>query len=604
MLGTLVNQSRGVHRGCASSSANPDIATTTNMGAFHFVSKVDLPYAQGLEKSRAHFSKAGFKVRNTVESDEYIFDHYPKIESGIDNFVSFPDGDFIFSIGTFIYRGALGKQALLDFHKSSLSLPAPEDMHGHFTLVMRRKGETVLFRDRMGSQGVFLAGGGRCVSSSFLAAAYACDQLTISDQEIYEYAFGGCTLGNGTPFKEVVRLDLFTHLVFNPIAIPVVRRHVICPPLSRERYGTLVQQNTENLGRYIAILGNLFGDNIQLSQSGGYDSRLLAALCRQHDINPALFVYGPAGAPDVEIPKAMSQSEGLNFRHADKDKMIVFGPEKFAAVVERNFREEDSLDFNGVMRSGAEIIERHRRSQGGALHVNGGGGEVFRNFFNLLDRGVTTRQFVWMFFSRLDPSSCTDAFVQAQYEEKLSAKVSALLDLEDDRLNRDQVECLYPYFRCRAWFGQDNGINGRYGYSVLPFFDAAIVDQALRVPPQYKNFGNFESAMIRTADPKLAAYDSIYGYNFLKDAPLVPTAKMLATYLRPFWLRRRSFEIKAKLEATPKRPLLLTEPYLSQVIDLKFPYMSRFFDMSRIKSNPQFARICSLEYLFQHFAAR
>lgn len=600
-----MSTSRGKFTGTAlSSPAIPDIATTTNMGAFHFVSKFDAPYTQGLEKSRAHFSKAGFKTRNTIETDEYVFDHYPKIESNVDNFISFPNGDFIFSVGTFIYRSAIGKQALLDFYNGPIRFPAPEDVHGHFALVMRRNGETVLFRDGMGSQGVFLARGRRCVSSSFLAASYACEQLTIGDQEVYEYAFGGCTLGNSTPFAEVTRLDLFEHLIFDRTAKPVARRRPISPPMSRESYDTLVRQNTEHLGRYIAILGNLFGDNIQLSQSGGYDSRLLAALCRQQGIDPALFVYGPAGAADVEIPKAMSQAEGLNFRHADKERMVSVGPEKFAETVERNFREEDSLDFNGVMRSGVEIIERGRRNQGGALHVNGGGGEVFRNFFNLLNRGVTTRQFVWMFFNRLDPSSCTDAFVQNEYEEKLSEKVSALLGLNDDRLDREQVECLYPYFRCRAWFGQDNGINGRYGYSVLPFFDAAIVDQALRIPPHYKNFGNFESAMIRTADPKLAAYDSIYGYNFLKDAPLVPTAKMIATYLRPFWLRRHSFEIKAKLEGAPKRPLLLTEAYLSQVIDLKFPYMSRFFDMSRIKSNPQFARICSLEYLFQHFSAR
>ena len=182
--------------------------------------------------------------------------------------------------------------------------------------------------------------------------------------------------------------------------------------------------------------------------------------------------------------------------------------------------------------------------------------------------------------------------------------MTGLLGLQNDQLSRQQVESLYPYFRCRSWFGRENSINSRWGASVLPFFDFAIVQKALRIPVQFKHYGNFEAAMIRRADPRLASHRSNYGHNFLRDAPAAAVYSDLLSYVRPPWLRRYTFRAKARLFRHQNRPTLLTPEYLSRALDLSFPYMSKYFHMGNSIPNDLFARICTLEYLFHALAAQ
>jgi asparagine synthase (glutamine-hydrolysing) len=104
--------------------------------------------------------------------------------------------------------------------------------------------------------------------------------------------------------------------------------------------------------------------------------------------------------------------------------------------------------------------------------------------------------------------------------------------------------------------------------------------------------------MIRSADPSLARHGSNYGYSFAGDAPLAARIGDYAAYLRPPWLRRLSFRLKSYLELRQPRSELLSKPYLERVIDVSFPFMSRYFDINKVISELHFARICTLEYLF------
>ena len=138
----------------------------------------------------------------------------------------------------------------------------------------------------------------------------------------------------------------------------------------------------------------------------------------------------------------------------------------------------------------------------------------------------------------------------------------------------------------------------------MPFFDYQTVYNALQVPVRYKYFGDFESCMLRRADPRLAGYLSNYGHNFSQDAPFLVAAKDFLTYLRPPWMRRYTFRVKSLLDKSRTAATLLSEPYIGQTIDLRFPYMSKFFKVGLVKSELHFARICTLEYLYERILAR
>lgn len=571
------------------------------MGGFFFAPKKNSTAWQGIvAESRRQFQRSGFAEPLTFETASCVIDYYKKIDYPSIDHVILGGDDFVFSVGTFIYHGRIGSAALRLLHAESDPLTALADARGHFILVMRKDREIWLYRDRTASQELLFDPTLGCISSSFLALACAVPGRRVSPHEVYEYVFNGATLGTATVLAGLRRIDLNEWVQLEPGPELVRQPRIPCPP---ERIGSradLIERNLENLLDYARELASLFGDNIRQALSGGYDSRFLLAVFRHVGVNPSIFVGGPEHSSDVRIAKHIAAAEHLHLRLFDELQINQMTPDCFPQTVATNFNYDDGVPWNGIFNSGAGHLVRSERKAGGALHVNGGGGEIYRNFFNLFDRPIEMRDFVWVFYRQFNPAVCTDRFDHRAYDGAIVRKVADLLGLEDTRLPRRMVECLYPYLRCRSWVGPDNSINSRYGYSIVPFYDYRIVDEALRVPLRYKHFGNFEAAMMRRADPVLAAYQSNYGHGFDRDTPLPAAARtMLFDYLRPMRFRGNSFRIKAMLSRTEPLPQWLSPPFLDCVLVPGFPYMSRYFRVDRVSSQSQFARLCTLEYLFQ-----
>lgn len=230
--------------------------------------------------------------------------------------------------------------------------------------------------------------------------------------------------------------------------------------------------------------------------------------------------------------------------------------------------------------------------------LNGGGGEIFRNFFHLRDARFTVEALLWSFYSQFDPRVCTGRFSEREYHRQLAEKMKQTLGITRDRLYRHEIELLYPLFRCRFWMGQNNSINNRLGYALTPFIDHTIVRDAVTVPVKYKNFGRLEARLIRTVDPRLAAYSSSYGHDFLHDPPRKRTVKDLGMHLRPCWLRRRIYRLRSRLRPGPKS-MLSPARDCGTALKEDFPYMRHWFHIRAIRDPQQFNRICTLAYLFQ-----
>jgi asparagine synthase (glutamine-hydrolysing) len=570
------------------------------VGSFFFVGKQHgVAHDNIVEISRRQFQAAGFAKPHTFEYADFLIDYYAKIDSATADYLDLDGGDFAFSVGTFIYRGRIGAAALALFVREPDPATAIADTHGHFVIVLRRGGEVTLWRDPAASFELYHHPDLRCVSTSFLALARTAASRTLNLQEMYEYVFHGVTLGTETLLAEVRRLDIGERMRLSPRPAILHQPVELCPPERDAPVGELVEANLEELLAYTKELVGIFGDNIRHALSGGYDSRLLLALFRHSGITPHLFVYGSEHDPDVQIARRITTGEGISLSHVDKAKLRVVTPDSFPAIVADTFDRDEGAPSFGIFHSGAEHCARRLRREGGALHVNGGGGEVFRNFFNLLDRPLSSRGFVWTFYSQFDPADTTDRFDVRAYTDAVAGKVNRLLGVTQEPLSRRQVESLYPYLRCRSWFAPENSINNRYGHSVLPFFDHRIVTRALQVPIRHKHFGGFESALIRRADPALAAYASVYGHSFSRPAPLRARGRAMLDYLRPVALRRHTFRVKAHLGGRPVRPALLEPACLQQVLPRGLARLSRYFNPDRMVSELQFARLCTLEYLLE-----
>lgn len=562
-----------------------------------------------LAAARAQFARHGFGPPREFVTETHRGFHASYIHGGPETFLRRGD-DFAAVAGTLVFDGKLGTpalEALLD----AFTLPFTDwsRVGGHFALLVHKGGRTALVTDFFGAFQLFHDARFDVVSTSFLAAAGSLPRLTWSGQGVYEFAFNVFPVGDDTVFDELRRLGPEVQIELG--AEPV--RHPVDKPLPDKVTATPLDERIERTAALLRAQADAFvsqwGERMQCPLSGGLDSRLALALLRDRGVIPHVYVYGRPGMEDVEIARAIGLAEGFEVELFQKAAWRKLGPDEYADQVERNFHETDALVTDGgLFDNGGNAFARHARQQGGQLAVSGGCGEVFRNFFYLPDRPLRARDVAEAFFSRFTTADTTDEFDPSAFIAAIEAKALSALGLPadgNDPLPRPMIEQLYPRLRCRAFFGREISLVGRQGGYFMPFFDRAVIEEALTLPMDLKNLGRFEAALLTHLDPKLARHRSAYGHSF--DTP--PTRDHLlsewSTRMRPVWMRRHSYALRRRLgPMTDEHGGLLSPIYLGRVLDLHFPHMQRFFRMKSVADSGLYRRIATLEYLGQHVEDR
>lgn len=562
-----------------------------------------------LAAARAQFVRHGFAAPTDFATPEHVGFHVPFIHGGPAGFLQRGD-DFIAAAGTLVFDGKLGTpalEALLD----GFELPFTdwERLSGHFALLVRKRGRTALLTDFFGAFQLFHDRRFEVVSTSFLATAASLPRLSWTRQGVYEFAFNVFPVGDDTVFEEIRRLgpdlqvELGPEVVRHPVAKPLPATVSDLPLEARiERVATLLRREADP---FVAE----WGDRMQCPLSGGLDSRLALALLRDRGVKPHVYVYGRPGMEDVEIARAIGAAEGFEVELFQKAAWRDIDTDEYAAQVERNFHETDALVTDGgLFDNGGNAFARHARQEGGQLAVSGGCGEVFRNFFYLPDRPLRAREVAEAFFARFTTADTTDAFDPRSFVATVEAKALAALGLPADAqapLPRPLIEQLYPRLRCRAFFGREISLVARQGGYFMPFFDRAVIEEALTLPMDLKNLGRFEAALLTHLDPRLASRPSAYGHAF--DQP--PTREHImsewSTRTRPIMMRRYSYAMRRRLgPMTDEHGGLLSPIYLGRVLDLHFPHMRQFFEMANVADSGLYRRIATLEYLGQHLEGK
>lgn len=545
----------------------------------------------------------GFAAPTVIETDEVTACLYPRLGETRVEYLLLDNGDFAFASGTFIFRGQMGLSALRDFHaRFDGDLSLLDESLAHFAVVLRKNGAIHVVADPFGGYHVFRNGTASIVSPSFLAAAAPLKHATVSVQSLYEFVFNGVVSGNETLFEELSLLPIGGSLIYKGATVALINRPDPPPrePLSDSRE-ELLAKSLKELDQYFSTITRLFGDRISSALSGGYDSRLILAMLRRHGSRPRLYVYGEPGDADVCLARTIADCEKIGLRAVDKDASLAFGPSEYAAVAERNFYASDGYTWDGIFNNGAENMERAWRVSDGSIALNGGGGEIFRNFFFLPNRRYTPHELALTFYAGFAPGACTKRFDQKSYFRSLEAKMIELTGA-GERYERPTIEWLYHRFRCRSWDGRTATINARFGATGMPFLDPRVTQLASRIPVRFKHHGAFETELIRRVDPALAAYPSNHGHSFSKPPPLTIRVQNLATYFRPPTLRRFTFRIKHR--RLPSTQGYLAPPYVKAALPNGIEAMRSYFHLGAIADPKQLQRILTLEYLFQRFGSR
>lgn len=574
-----------------------------------FLCRNDERAPERLAAARAQFVQHGFGAPQAFATPSHLGFHAPFIHGGPDGFLQRGD-DFVAVAGTLVVDGKLGRPALAAL-LDDFDLPFTDwaRINGHFALLVHKQGRTALLTDFFGAFQLFHDPDFDVASTSFLATAGSLPRLGWSAQGVYEFAFNVFPVGDDTVFDEVRRLGPEVQIELGAEVV----RHAVDKPLPAAVTATPLPERIERTAGLLRAQADAFvaewGDRMQCPLSGGLDSRLALGLLRERGVSPHVYVYGRPGMEDVEIARAVGVAEGFEVELFQKAAWRQLGPEDYAEQVDRNFHETDALVTDGgLFDNGGNAFARHARQRGGQLAVSGGCGEVFRNFFYLPDRPLRARDVADAFFARFTTADTTDAFDPRAFLAAIEAKALHALGLPADArglLPRSLIEQLYPRLRCRAFFGREISLVARQGGYFMPFFDRAVVEEALTLPMELKNLGRFEAALLTHLDPRLARHESAYGHSF--DRP--PTREHLlsewSTRMRPVWMRRHSYALRRRLgPMTDEHGGLLTPIYLGRVLDLHFPHMQRFFTMPNVTDSGLYRRIATLEYLAQHVEDR
>jgi asparagine synthase (glutamine-hydrolysing) len=565
------------------------------MGGFVLVHKDRDTSSERLVSAAANvFAEMGLPPPIAIEAPTYAFRYFPKMLDPRAQFLMLGDGRFLACAGTLVYRSCVGTAALEHLARAADLDAEIARCRGHFVLIDGRRDGVRILRDPCAAVEVF-HDAGRCVfSTSFLAVAQTMSRRALRRHEALEFLFLGHTLGTETMIDGLRRLDAGEVVrIGQSVRIDRTAMPTLPPPAEGSRT-QLASAAVDRLAEAIGEVGAAFGGRASLALSGGYDTRLILAVCRRLGLAPDLFVYGAPGSSDVATAALIAEREALHVAHIDKQALQQDVDEaQYAGVIRQGYLDTDGFVAGGIFGPPVERTARALRHRDGAVALHGGGGESFRNFFGITEAATSTRAIASLFF-RVPPGIAPRDFSDRAYVARIAAKMDATLGGTGGAITRHAADALYPYFRYRFWIGRELGSSTRAGYSYLPLFDAPAVALALAVPARFKNHGNFEAEMIRIADPRLARHPSNYGHSFAADAPLRSVMRDMLLHRRPAWLRR-AMHRRGTWRGPPERAW--HEEWADGFLDLDSPVMRELVEPGSVRRSEAFGNACNLAYL-------
>lgn len=429
------------------------------------------------------------------------------------------------SVGAVWYRSKFGNAALDLLLLELVACGQIDEMalRGSFALCLITPERCLLMNDVLGSVRLYASADQNFHSTSWLATCAYSGAVELDEAAAAEYVLLGASHSNRTVARGVTTLPLahaFDLMRRRPRArLPV---HIWDDAHVATSVEVAADQIANHLLTVCKEIETAFPGRIRAALSGGFDSRLILAGLLACGSRPDLFVYGGPKSDDVSIACAVAERAGLALKIIDKGKMNLPAPPPDIERLVHNALFFDGLPNDGIYDPGADEQTRLEQNAEGFIVLNGGGGEIFRNFFHLPNRSMRAVDIVRSFYRGFDPKVFRRRGGLRAYVGGLVSSIDRTLGIDSSTarhtLAREQVELLYPFFRCHHWMSVNNSIGIRHGYYATPLIDLNTIRLAWQLPLAWKNAGRLQSQLVAKLHRGIATQPSAYGFRF-SDGP-------------------------------------------------------------------------------------
>lgn len=511
------------------------------------------------------------------------------------NYVVFESGDFIASTGSLYYRGNSGTAALNQlYHDYKSGISIEDHFKGHFCIIVKITDEILLFRDYYGIYPVYHDEKNNVFSSSFHIAALMQPGLCISTDELYEYIFNGYWYSDQTLFKEISLLR--PKGIFNLTTSKFTAFAPYHKAVRSKNYEGILSEVTQELLEHFSLLTKAF-KGVKTGLSGGYDSRLVLAGLLSQDCQPFLYVNGIPGSTDIRCAREIAEGIGLpieEVRFYEEYEMHDITPEQFFM---NRFYLFDGLGSAGIFDNYSDIEYRlHYPFQDKAL-LNGAGGEIYRESWNLPLRKISIESFIKARYDTLPFNTILNKYSKQEYLSNLKLKISRNMGINTNWVSRQDIELLHPS-RYKAIHFILSTQQQLYPF-ILPFYEPNLIEQSKEIPILFKYNGKFNKDLMRRLYPVLSSFKSAYGYTFDENIPYKIRLKEyfqtnMPLPLRPFL---RKFRKSKSLPVKEYGRDLSNPGFIKNLIDTSSMKTEEFIKFKKIESDDIRSRVLTLELI-------
>jgi len=502
-------------------------------------------------------------------------------------------------VGPVWYRGRFGNAALgllLGDLNAAQSIEE-KALRGNFVLFLHTPSHCLLMNDALGFVRIYASPDGCFYSTSWLATCAYAREIEVDEFAAAEYVLLGASHSDQTVARGIRSLprahavDVASGRLHKRPTVDIWEEATV-----HATFDSAVDDIRGHLETVSREVATAFPDRTRAALSGGFDSRLILAGQLACGNRPELFVYGNPTCNDVPIARTVADRAGLSLHAIDKAARSPSASLPDLELLVRNALFFDGLPNDGIYDSGVDRQTRLAQTEGGYIVLNGGGGEIFRNFFHLPDRPFCASDIVRAFYRGFDPRVFRRANGLSGYGETLAASICRVLGprghASRQKLTRQQVELVYPLFRCHYWMSVNNSISTRHGYYATPLVDLMTVGASWRLPLEWKDAGRLESRLIARIHMPIASEPSAYGFRFSDGPGRRARCSERAMCARPVFLRPLINGVRRHLHKQAVASDMIAH---SRALLPGEWRLDPFLDLDRLPDNAAFGRALAVE---------